>query len=107
MSALFDPEPRQWGLRGDPYLWRHLRETLGDQDLPPSAEQVESLLYRTFHDLVEVDLAEVDLVADPRKMVHRRQYAHGGMSSGFIALAVWRDRLIPLLTERADALLSR
>ena len=26
VSAIFDPEPLQWGLRGDPFLWEYLKE---------------------------------------------------------------------------------
>jgi hypothetical protein len=29
--------------------------------------------------------------------------AHGGMSSGMISLEAWRQRLMPVLTERARA----
>ncbi|MDQ1291556.1 MAG: hypothetical protein QG615_1364, partial [Nitrospirota bacterium] len=32
--------------------------------------------------------------------VYREEFAHGGMSSGFVCLEVWRDRLIPLLVSR-------
>jgi hypothetical protein len=108
MSVLFEPEPRQWGLRGDPYLWRHMRRCLADQDLPPSTEQVTSLLYRTFGELADVDLARTDLDKEPGDSVRREQYDHGGMSGGYISLITWRDRLMPLLTERAeDRLRSR
>ena len=27
VSALFDPEPQTWGLRGDPSLWQALRDS--------------------------------------------------------------------------------
>lgn len=42
VSALFDPEPETWGLRGDPYLWRALREHLSGMDIPAPAEEVVS-----------------------------------------------------------------
>ena len=35
-ADLFDPEPEQWGLRGDPWVWRALRDHLGEAYLPPS-----------------------------------------------------------------------
>jgi hypothetical protein len=33
--------------------------------------------------------------------VYLEQYAHGGMSSGMISLEAWRQRLMPMLVERA------
>jgi hypothetical protein len=101
MADLFDPEPRQWGLRGDPYLWRALREHLSGTRVPPSADAAAGLLYAAFWELAGVDLAR-----DPASAVTRAEYAHGGMSSGMISLDAWRQRLLPLLTERARALLD-
>lgn len=100
MSALFDPEPETWGLRGDPHLWRALREHLAGQAIPPSADEVTSVLHAAFH-----ELAGADLTTEPASQVYRERYAHGGMSSGMIDLGTWRDRLMPMLTQRARALL--
>jgi len=33
VADLFDPEPEQWGLRGDPYLWREMKETFAETQL--------------------------------------------------------------------------
>ena len=96
VSALFDPEPRTWGLRGDPSLWQALRAHLVDQDIPTSADELASLLNAAFRDLVGTDLA-----SDPATSVYKEQFAHGGMSSGMISLDTWRQQLLPLLTERA------
>lgn len=93
---LFDPEPRTWGLRGDPHLWRALREHLADQDVPASAAELADLLHAAFRELAGTDLAD-----DPASSVYREQYAHGGMSSGMISLDAWRQRLMPLLMDRA------
>jgi hypothetical protein len=99
LSALFDPEPRSWGLRGDPYVWQALREHLSGTDMPASADEVVSLLHEAFSELVGIDLA-----ADPSPSVYCERYAHGGMSSGMVHLDTWRQQLIPLLTERARTL---
>jgi len=101
VSALFDPEPERWGLRGDPSLWRALRQHLAGTPLPRSADELTSLLHAAFHKLVGIDIA-----SDPASMVYQQQYAHGGMSSGMISLDTWRKTLFPLLTERAQALLA-
>lgn len=96
LSALFDPEPDTWGLRGDPHLWRALREHLTGIDLPASASEVTSILHAAFSELTSVDLA-----TDPAPSAYQERYAHGGMSSGMISLDTWRQRLMPMLAERA------
>ena len=101
MADLFDPEPQQWGFRGDPYLWRALREHLSGTRIPPSADAAAGLLHAAFGELTGVDLAR-----DPASAVTRAEYAHGGMSSGMISLDTWRQRLLPLLAERARTLLD-
>jgi hypothetical protein len=99
MPALFDPEPQTWGLRGDPHLWRALRAHLAGRDIPASAGEVADLLHEAFR-----ELAGTDLASDPATSVYCEQYAHGGMSSGMISLDTWRQRLMPMLIERAGAL---
>lgn len=101
IADLFDPEPEHWGLRGDPYLWRALRGHLSDADAPTSVDEVVSRLHTAFGELVGLDLA-----GDRQPSVYRAQYAHGGMSSGMISLDTWRERLMPLLAERARTLLE-
>jgi hypothetical protein len=96
VSDLFDPEPPTWGLRGDPYLWRALRAHLAGQGIPASAGELTALLQQAFR-----ELAGTDLASDPASSVYREQYAQGGMSSGMISLEAWRQRLMPMLVERA------
>jgi hypothetical protein len=99
VSALFDPEPGTWGLRGDPFLWRALRGHLAGQDIPPSAGELISLLHAAFR-----ELTGTDLTSDPAPSAYQEQYAHGGMSSGMISLDTWREKLLPTLAERARSL---
>ncbi|MFE5484294.1 hypothetical protein [Streptomyces sp. NPDC056527] len=100
MACLFDPEPERWGLRGDPYVWRALRDRLSDTEIPASLREAVELLRTTFNELVGVDL-----VGDPASSVYRKPYAHGGMSSGMVSLDTWRENLMPLLAGRARTLL--
>ena len=55
MADLFDPEPETWGLRGDPYLWRALREHLSGTDMPASTRAAVSVLYAAFSELAGLD----------------------------------------------------
>lgn len=96
VSDLFEPEPEQWGLRGDPWVWRAMCEHLTNAYLPPSIGEVERLLYAAFDRLVGVDLA-----TDTTPWVFREEFAHGGVSSGNVHLDTWRVTLIPLLVDRA------
>ncbi|MEU7601841.1 hypothetical protein [Streptomyces sp. NPDC041003] len=101
MADLFDPEPKTWGLRGDPHVWRALRDHLSGTDVPESVDEVVRLLRAAFSKLVGIDL-----VGDLASSAYREQYAHGGMSSGVVSLDTWRERLMPLLAERARTLLG-
>lgn len=101
VSALFEEEPRRWGLRGDPHLWQALRVRLAGADLPGTVAEVMDLVRAAF-----AELAGTGLDSDDEQMVYREQYAHGGMSSGWISLSTWREQLMPLIAERAAAALA-
>jgi hypothetical protein len=100
LSDLFDPEPQEWGLRGDPWVWRAMRDHLTGTYLPPSPGEIAKMLYAAFD-----RVAAVDLAVEVEPSVYREQFAHGGMSSGYVSLDAWRSRLMPLLIDRGLALL--
>ena len=93
VGGLFDRGPMNWGLRGDPHLWRELRTTLATTPLPDSEPALRTLLAAAFARAVGQPLATAG-----NEYVER--LAHGGMSSGHVCGAHWRDTLIPLLCER-------
>jgi hypothetical protein len=93
---MFTPEPEQWGLRGDPYLWRALREALAETAIPSTDEGVDNLLVDRIKDLTGVDIRR-----ELQEALYREEFAHGGMSSGQIHVPTWRGRLVPLLIARA------
>jgi RimJ/RimL family protein N-acetyltransferase len=101
VSALFEPEPRRWGLRGDPHLWHALRLHLADEDMPGTVDEAMGLVRAAFRELTGADLA-----SGHEETAYREQYARGGMSSGWISLSTWRERLMPLIAERAAAALT-
>jgi 8-oxo-dGTP pyrophosphatase MutT (NUDIX family) len=98
LSALFRSEPQQWGLRGDPFLWRHMKQTFKNTSFPETEDQFLILLEQTFHELTSHRLPNREAVDDSSVFVEK--YAHGGMSSGHISLRFWRDTAIPLLCSR-------
>ena len=100
MSELFEREPEQWGLRGDPWVWAAMRSRLASTSVPPGPRAVQRLLVDTFTEVVGVDLS-VDPLPDELQLVHRDEPTRSGVSSGFVDALRWQRRLIPLLVSRA------
>lgn len=96
VSDLFEPEPIQWGFRGDPYLWREMASNLASVPLPATEAGLAGMLEEAFARLVGVALGSTASSA----FVER--YSHGGMSSGQISFAFWRDTGFPLLRSRYE-----
>jgi hypothetical protein len=95
IGELFLEEPHQWGLRGDPHLWRAMREHFAAAPLPPTAAALSQALEAAFLQLTGHPLSATD-----RFFVER--FAHGGMSSGHISPEFWRDTALPLIKSRYD-----
>jgi hypothetical protein len=94
VSDLFKPEPVQWGFRGDPHLWEEMASVLSDVPLPSAETQLNALFEATFERLVGSPLHS------PAVSVFVERYSHGGMSSGRVSLAFWRETGFPLLRTR-------
>jgi hypothetical protein len=95
VGDLFRNEPEQWGLRGDPYLWRDLRDQLATVELPANVLKLQHLLETAFWKTTGQSLA----FCTEFKV---EKYAHGGMSSGGISGEFWRERGFPMIVERFD-----
>jgi hypothetical protein len=93
VSNLFDPEPPRWGLRGDPFLWREMAELFRHTPMPETAVELSAALTQA----IEL-LTQHSLDASDNFFVER--YSHGGMSSGHICPAFWREQALPLLLSR-------
>jgi hypothetical protein len=90
---LFAQSPEQWGLRGDPPLWDAMAAHLADAPLPISRAGVKETLEAAFLELT----GHVITTDEP---IHVERFATGGMSSGMVSAAFWRDTAIPLLVSR-------
>lgn len=93
ISSLFEEKPWQWGLRGDPFLWQEMIETIGHLPLPASESDFQQLLTNTFESLAGVS------ILGPQ-FIYVERYAHGGMSSGQVSVEFWRHTAFPLLKTR-------
>lgn len=95
IASLFDEQPVQWNLRGDPHLWREMRAHFDDIPLPSSTEELVALIEAAFHTLTGHSISETEPFFIER-------YHTGGMSSGMILPTFWRGKIIPLLVERSQ-----
>lgn len=96
IADLFKTEPPQWGLRGDPYLWRDLARVFEAVPLPESADTLKAMLEAAFLTMTGHTVTE-------KETFFVERYAHGGMSSGHIDPGFWREKGFPLLLARFSA----
>lgn len=61
MRDLFAAEPKQWGLRGDPWVWAAMSSQLAETPVPSSRGAVERLLTDTFSTIVGSDVTQKPL----------------------------------------------
>jgi hypothetical protein len=92
-SFLMTPEPQQWGLRGDPYLWIEMVNHLATTKMPDSTDDLIAIIEKAFCELTAYPIAR-------RDSFFIEKYSHGGMSSGHVDPQFWKNTLIPLLVER-------
>jgi len=96
-AELFTPEPDQWGLRGDPFLWRALARSLGHTSLPSTQAELVATIEVGFEKMTGLPLPDEP---SDESSIYVKRFGHGGMSSGQISLSFWRRFAIPLLCAR-------
>lgn len=95
MTQIFDKYPKQWGLRGDPFLWAELQAHFKSNAVPKSVDEFRAQLEILIQQLTGCDLDSDEAVFVPR-------YDAGGMSSGHVSPEFWREIAIPLLCKRFE-----
>ncbi len=93
IATLFKSPPKQWGLRGDPFLWKDMPRVFRQVPLPESDDQLMAMLAGAY-----MALTGHSIEGTEQFVVNR--YAHGGMSSGQISPEFWKIKAMPLLRER-------
>ncbi len=93
VSDVFGKPPSQYGLRGDPWFWRYLASEFAFDELSITEEELGAKISRLFEQKTGTLLSK-----DAECYVE--EYAHGGMSSGFLCGAFWIEKGIPLLQAR-------
>lgn len=93
VSKYFDPEPIQWGLRGDPHLWRDMKEKTATTNIPTTGNEFEKLLYKLFKELTGE-------TPQKGKNIYVKKYESIGMSKGMVSCDFWLDKGFSLLIQR-------
>jgi hypothetical protein len=93
ISEIFEEEPIQWGLRGDPWLWRELRFKFESVPMPETSVALKELIE------IEYELCTGHSISYKKNFGIKR-FNHGGMSGGGINPDFWIKKGIPLLVSR-------
>ena len=95
VAVIFKERPKQWGYRGDPYLWDDLEQIFNEINLPFDVENFKEKIYLSIEQCIGQRLEE-------GKVIAVEKYDHGGMSSGMISYEFWSNIAIPLLVKRLE-----
>lgn len=95
IADLFRHEPFDWGLRGDPYLWKDMRDYFENWVLPDSIGELDRRIAIAFEHLTGASI-------DSKEPVFNPQYDMGGMSSGHIDPGFWRSLALDHLREQLE-----
>lgn len=96
LGDLFTPWPRQWGYRGDPYLWGCIAANLGGSWLLED-EEFEEVFKVAF---MRISGHDFDTAPDT---ITLREIDFGGMSGGLVSMSWWKGIGYPLLKDRFDS----
>ncbi len=92
LSELFNIQPPNWGLRGDPWLWQDMQKVFSATPFPHSSPELVADIRRIFQEKTGAELT-------PSARPYVEAYAKGGMSSGMISGKWWLNTAIPLLVS--------
>jgi O-acetyl-ADP-ribose deacetylase (regulator of RNase III) len=102
IGRLFDRSPSQWGLRGDPYLWRALRAELATTRLPSTSWDFQDTLRAAVDRILGTSLSSSD------EPIYLSEFDPGhGMSAGAVLPSWWKTTGIRILIDRFEATLPQ
>ena len=96
VSSIFEESPKQWGLRGDPYLWEEMKNEFSTVLVTISLDDFEKKFKEIFEKLTGTPLTR-------ECHIFLSKYTHCGMSSGQICGEFWIDKALPLLLDRLNS----
>ena len=98
LSIIFEEKPKQWGFRGDPYFWDHLKERAEEMEIV-SPDELEAWIKEEY-----LSVSGKVLTDEYMDFAVVKEFAHGGMSSGGVDNRWWMEKGIPLLKSRLTEL---
>lgn len=93
VSEIFEEEPIQWGLRGDPFLWRELKEAFRETDMPSTPQELQYLIEEEYEKSTGHPI-------DHQENFGIERFRSHGMSSGGVCPEFWVSSGTPLLVSR-------
>ncbi len=97
LSIIFDKQPDSWGLRGDPFLWKEMKENFRGVPLPYPLERFTADYYDFFEKVTGEKLCA-------QKNYYVPRYDKGGMSAGKVCGNFWAGAAAELLLRRLNDL---
>lgn len=97
VSSIFYPEPEQWGLRGDSFLWKDIKKEFDTIELPCTKTYFTKVFEEKFEKLTNQRFRTRKYVE-----IYVKEYDNGGMINGQVSLKFWKKVGLPLLLERLE-----
>ena len=95
VADLMFPDLDVWGYRGDPSLWREMRQSLSRVPVPDNRIELETILLNSAQSIMNATFST-------EHGVFVKRFSHGGMSSGWISFEFWTTNAIPDILQRAE-----
>mgnify|MGYP003302631825 CR=1 FL=1 len=95
LSVLFVERPQKYGYRGDYYFWEFLQQYFYKHPELSEKKDIEETIKQQFR-----KMSNMELTTEAMPCV--QEFAHGGMSSGYLSGDFWLNTAIPLLQKRFD-----
>ena len=100
ISEIFDEDPPCWGARGMPYFWSSLKTAFAFDEPPMTKKELAEKIKREYEKRTR----------EPLTLFSKcfvEEFAHGGMSSGYVLGDVVINEWIPELANRLDMMRFR
>ncbi|RYX80682.1 hypothetical protein EON73_05260 [bacterium] len=100
LQEIFKEEPKQWGFRGDPFLWQELKELVIQKQNFKTDGEFSDFLKESFKDITGNELVS-------NKFYYIKRFDNGGMSGGGVSCEFWIETGFPLLISRFNIIKNK
>jgi hypothetical protein len=92
LAILFEEEPKQWGLRGDQFLWREMKDKIMSKEVS-TVSDFAKVIEGLFEELTQCK-------PENDTEIYIERYNLGGMSGGYVSPEFWLEKAFPMLSDR-------